>query len=86
MRFAHISSNGMITIPKEARKTLGIDEETPLMFEVREDELVMKKASIADDSVINRIIKKYGLDERPKKAILKELRGIRHQVYEEEYE
>jgi len=80
-----ISSNGMITIPKKVRDELGIGKDTPVVFEVRDGELRVRKAVLVDDSVLARLRKKYGLDSRPTVEILADLRKARRAVFDEVY-
>jgi|GEM_PF-2438505 len=80
----HISGNGMITIPKKLRDELGIGKDTPIVFEVVDGELRVRKAAWVDDAVLVRLQKKYGLDARPLPAVLGQLRKARSETYAEE--
>ncbi len=82
---AHMSGNGMVTIPKHIRDRLGIDAETPLLFEVEGDHVVVRKGKWVEGSVIDRLRKKYGIDKRPTSEIVKEIRKIRRELYHEEF-
>ncbi|MBI5226231.1 AbrB/MazE/SpoVT family DNA-binding domain-containing protein [Candidatus Micrarchaeota archaeon] len=82
---AHMSGNGMVTIPKHIRVRLGIDPETPLLFEVEGDYVVVRKGKWVEGSVIDRLRKKYGIDKRPTTEILQEIRKVRRELYKEEY-
>ncbi|HLD75573.1 MAG TPA: AbrB/MazE/SpoVT family DNA-binding domain-containing protein [Candidatus Norongarragalinales archaeon] len=82
---AHISDNGMVTIPKHIRDKLGIDSETPLLFEVEGDHVVVRKVKWVDSSVVDRLRKKYGIDKRTTSEIVKEIRQVRRELYDKEY-
>jgi AbrB family looped-hinge helix DNA binding protein len=70
-----ISSKGQITVPVEVRRRLGLTAGTPVEFEVRDREVVLRKGA-SDKHPVDEA---YGLLKlnRPVDELLDEMRGPR---------
>lgn len=72
-----ISAKGQITVPVEVRNRLGLVPGTPVEFELRQGEVVLRKGVKAEHPV-DRVFGILKL-ERPVDDLLDEMRGPRPQ-------
>lgn len=70
-----ISSKGQITVPAEVRERLGLDPGTIVVFELRDDGVLLRKGSPGEHPV-DRVFGTLKLP-RPVDALLDEMRGPR---------
>lgn len=70
-----ISSKGQITVPVEIRERLGLVPGTGIEFELRDEEVLLRKGT-SDSHPVDRVWSTLRL-ERPVDEILDEMRGPR---------
>lgn len=70
-----ISSKGQITVPVELRERLGLAAGTTVVFELREDGVLLRKG-FRDEHPVDRVYGMLQLD-RPVDELLDEMRGPR---------
>ncbi len=72
---SRISSRGQVTVPAEVRERLGLHPGTVVLFEVRDDGVLLRKGSPGEHPV-DRMFGTLKLP-RPVDALLDEMRGPR---------
>lgn len=72
---SRISSKGQVTVPADVRNRLGLEPGTVVMFEIRENGVLMRKGSPGGHPV-DRVFGVLKL-RKPTDALLDEMRGPR---------
>ncbi|HLC48293.1 MAG TPA: AbrB/MazE/SpoVT family DNA-binding domain-containing protein [Candidatus Norongarragalinales archaeon] len=85
MELVTVNQHGQITLPATERKKFGIKAGSSLSIEPRKDGLFLKKATLVEDEVLEKIRRIADAKGITQKDIIRMCREVGRQIYKEEY-
>lgn len=86
MDFSNVNMHGQVTLPAGIRKKLGINAGAVLSIENKDDEIILRKARMVEESVLKELAELAKNKKITKNKIVAACKRIGDELYKNEYE